>query len=152
MHRWIVGIQSWFLSLNFFVDGSTNEETIRKQKFSTKLFIILFTTSLIILVFYSALENQATLVTISNPSYATFELLSQLYLQTLNCPCVNSATEYSKSIQSNFTLHQVWIKYSIEIWKLEIYAYIYQSQNFRNNGDRDFKVLFVSLIIIKYFW
>lgn len=107
MLRCIAWIQNWYLSLNLFVDGSTNEEVVIRQKYSSRLFVCLFTTTVILLIFYSSLENHTSSVTVHNPSYKTFLSLDSKYSETLNCPCTTTAVEYTKFIQANFTLHQV---------------------------------------------
>lgn len=115
MFRWIAGIQEWFLSLNLFIDGSTDDETIKKQKQSSRLFLVSLIASVILLVLYSSLEIHKDLFTIQNPSYDTFSSLKQKYSDILSCPCSNTVVNLTKYIQVDYILHQVRIRGSIHI-------------------------------------
>ncbi len=87
-----------------------NEDTIeerRNQIISTRLFILLFFSSLIGLVGYASLTLRLTNVQIENPSQSTFEKLYSLYSETLVCPCSQTSIQIDKFVDVYVSYHQV---------------------------------------------
>jgi hypothetical protein len=89
------------------VPPSTNEYELRTQRISTKLFIIAFSISLIILLLYNSLNKITKTVTVEAPTFMEYAHLNATYSQTLNCPCSKISINYGKFLHGNYTMHQV---------------------------------------------
>ncbi|CAF1020292.1 unnamed protein product [Adineta steineri] len=111
-----------FLNFNIFpsVAPTIDEHQLRNQRISTRLFIILLTISLSILVLYTSLVHITGTVNVKAPSIQEYEQLYNSYNQTLTCECTQISINYEKFIQIQYTLHQVchsdfvtqkWINY-----------------------------------------
>ncbi|CAF1508838.1 unnamed protein product, partial [Adineta ricciae] len=109
-------------NFNFFpsIPPSTDEHELRNQRISTRLFLVLLSASLIILLIYNSLITVTITKTIQTPSLKQYEKLYETYSKTLTCPCKKMSIDYKDIVQINFTLHQVcdsdfisekWIKY-----------------------------------------
>ena len=101
----------WLIKLNLFRDNNEsnvgNEQTLRDQLLSTRVYLILLSASFIVLILFSNLTNKTISVTVSKPSLDTFEHLQATFLNTLSCPCENIAVPYSSFLSFKFTYHQV---------------------------------------------
>lgn len=58
---------------------------------STRIYIVVLTTGIVVIAFYSSLTNYSRSIEISNPSRAIFEHLHSLYPLTLTCACTQLA-------------------------------------------------------------
>ncbi|CAF1157256.1 unnamed protein product, partial [Didymodactylos carnosus] len=119
---------SWFRikdishTLNFFKDSEKKTpHDLRNQYISTRLFIVLFITSILILILYASLEQEVLTKRVQQPSFTDYTELNQYYKQTLVCPCSTISVLYEKFISFQPTYHQIchsdfvneqWIKYS----------------------------------------
>ncbi|CAF1549821.1 unnamed protein product [Adineta steineri] len=111
-----------FLNFDIFpsAEPTIDEHQLRNQRISTRLFIILLTISLSILVLYTSLVHITGTVNVKTPSIQEYEQLYNSYNQTLTCECTQISINYEKFIQIQYTLHQVcysdfvtqkWINY-----------------------------------------
>ena len=111
-------------SLNLFasVPPTTDEDQLRNQKLSTRLFIVLLILSLTILLLYNSVATVNKTVTIKNPTIDEYLQLYARYPQTLTCPCTHISIKYEMIVTVEFSLHQVctsdfvtndWIDYLI---------------------------------------
>lgn len=103
----------WLGQINFFSTGSQNRQSILIQRWSSWIYIILFTTVILFLLVYTALGKKSTMVTTTVHSYAMFESLLERYPKTLKCPCSVMSIPMSKFIQIEPRYHQVLNFYSI---------------------------------------
>lgn len=103
--------REWFIKLNLFSDANENsienEQTLRDQRFSTRVYLILLGASFIVFILFSSLTNRTVSVTVSQPSLDTFEHLQAMFLDALSCSCENIAVPYSSFLSFKFTYHQV---------------------------------------------
>jgi len=83
------------LNIYSLTDEDTNEVQ-QKQIIATRLFILLFLTSLIGLTGYTSLSLRTTHVEIGNPSQSKFEQLASQYANTLICPCAQTSIQINK--------------------------------------------------------
>ena len=101
----------WLIKLNLFGDANENdienEQTLRDQLLSTRVYLILLSASFIVFILFSSLTNITVSVTVSKPSLDTFEHLQAIFLDALSCPCQNIAVRYSSFLSFKFTYHQV---------------------------------------------
>ena len=102
-------LRHWIGRINLFESGSSEEATIRTQRWSSWIYVVLFLIILSILSVYTAMEDHITTVSIENPSYNVFQSLQQTYPLTLHCPCSVTSNQLSTFVQARVTFHQVMI-------------------------------------------
>ncbi len=102
-------IKHYLQNLNFFSSkpSSTDENELRTQRISTRLFIIIFFASLVVLLLYNLLITDTKIMKIETPSFAQYTHLNLTYSHTLKCPCSKISINYRKFLQIEYTLHQV---------------------------------------------
>ncbi|CAF1576804.1 unnamed protein product, partial [Adineta steineri] len=128
------------------IPPSTDQHQLQNQRISTRLFIILLTLSLAILVLYTSLINVTKTIDISSPTIAQYSQLYSTYPQTLSCACTDISIDYDKFLQVNYTLHQICTSTFITD---EWIGYLYNarptgtlnSDDFRNAGLFIFQAL-----------
>lgn len=98
----------WFTKLNIFESGATNVEVIQQERWSTRFFIVLFLTLIVVFAIYGGLDKQAVQVTVYSPSHSTFQSLQQKYPDTLKCACTNIAIALRSFMQIEPIFHQVF--------------------------------------------
>ena len=86
---------------------STNEHQLRNEIISTRLFMVLFIISLVILLLYNSIITITKAVTVISPSFTDYAQLNSTYSQTLTCPCTKISIDYKKILYVNYTFHQV---------------------------------------------
>ncbi|CAF1411108.1 unnamed protein product [Adineta steineri] len=89
------------------IPPSTDEYQLRNQRVSTRLFIILLTVSLLILILYTSLINVTQTVNINAPTIAQYSQLYATYPQTVTCPCTKISITYDKFLHFQYTFHPV---------------------------------------------
>jgi hypothetical protein len=107
----------------------------QNQNISTKLFIVLLTLILTVLLLYTSLVTVTKTVNVKAPTVAYYSQLYATYPQTLTCACTKISINYEKFLHVDYSLHQVcssifvtnnWIDYlasSYEIHKVNIYDF-----------------------------
>ena len=73
----------------------------------TRLFILIFTLSSIIVTLYIVLVQQNHLITVPSPSISVYQQLLTDHSDTLQCPCSHISVSYDHFINLSFVLHQV---------------------------------------------
>ncbi|CAF1354147.1 unnamed protein product [Adineta ricciae] len=107
IHQSIQLLKTKIIHLNFFRNQSTNQEKIRQQLFSTRLYIIVFIIALIILVLYTSVKNKNHVISIKIKDLDHYERLQKQYPSTLSCPCTRIAIEHKQFIQLHPKFHPV---------------------------------------------
>ena len=102
-------VRAYIQNLNLFpsIPPSTNASLVRYQRITTAIFLILLIWLTIILFLYYVLIKELKFNRVDNPSYQKY---LELYLQhsdSLSCPCRNTAIQYRKFIELNFTMHEI---------------------------------------------
>lgn len=105
IHRLWQQISRW----NIFESGSMDDETVRTERWSSWIYIILLIFVLLILSALTGLERQTATVTVESPSFSQFESLQEQYPETLRCPCSVAYNQWSTFVQINISFHQVVI-------------------------------------------
>ncbi|CAF4010727.1 unnamed protein product [Adineta steineri] len=82
-------------------------EQIQHQRIYTRIFIILLSFSLFIILIYVSVENITQIITVKNPSIDQFNQLYQRYSNNLQCPCKTLSIQYQNFIQFNPRFHSV---------------------------------------------
>ena len=96
-------------TLNLFpsLPPSTDENQLRNERISTRLFIFLLVLSLTILVMYTSLMTITNTATIQGPSFQRYLQLTSRYSKTLTCPCTKISINYEKILHVTYNFHQV---------------------------------------------
>ena len=97
------------LGLNLFpsIPPTTNQHTLRIQRISTRIFIILLVLSLTVLLLYTSTVRVTRTVTVQAPNLDQYSSLYRLHSQTLACPCTKIAINYKAFLRINHTAHQI---------------------------------------------
>jgi hypothetical protein len=111
-------IYQHLITFNIFPFVSNIHDAI----YSTRLYIILLTIGILILVFYESISIRIENITVSKPTLNEYEQLYAQYSSTLVCPCTNLSVSYSSimSIQpryhqvcsSDFVKNDAWLLYA----------------------------------------
>jgi hypothetical protein len=93
----------------FLSDDPTENDDYetRGQIIATRLFLVLFILSLVILTIYSSQRQVTKTVTIVNPSIEQYKSLNDNHSQTLDCPCESIDIPRQTFITLRPTYHQV---------------------------------------------
>lgn len=106
MESFFTQFRSRIIGLNLFKSGSNEVETVRKELWSTRLYLTVLIMALMLLVIYTGLGTQTVHVVVNNPSVETYEALELKY-ETLKCPCSQIAVNYGSFIQIEAVYHPV---------------------------------------------
>ena len=99
--RWWPRLKSKIQCFNIFDDrNKTEEEDLKNQRLSTRLFVILLSISTITVLLYTGLTSVSRIVVIEQPSLNTYNTLQQRYPDTLVCPCQQSLISYQAFVVS----------------------------------------------------
>jgi hypothetical protein len=93
-------------AFNLFDTDSHNPMVEKRERQSTRLYIISLSVAFAILVFYTILTEETLTYTVQNPSLATYEKLQANYPNTIECSCTRITILYSTFLSFNYTLHQ----------------------------------------------
>lgn len=105
---WLLNcIKYLYTRINLFESGSDDEDTIRKERYSSWIYIILFIGILTILISYTSFTEYTTSVTVEEPSKDAFESLMLKYSDTLQCPCTAAFGDYLAFVELKPIYHQV---------------------------------------------
>lgn len=101
--------------LNIFKNDDDDEINDRQRDgtIATRFYILILITILVIIAFYTSINNHTELVTISFLSQSIFEQLSEQYSQTLVCPCTQITMARKEFIDIQPIFHQVLIRYKL---------------------------------------
>ncbi|CAF1269656.1 unnamed protein product [Adineta ricciae] len=94
-----------FVQLNLYKDKESL--TPNQQILSTRLYIVVFAVSMLILFIFTGVSNQTYVVIVPSPSLITFEQLSNKYPSTLSCPCSQISIPYEKFLSFDPEYHQI---------------------------------------------
>ncbi|CAF1494463.1 unnamed protein product [Adineta steineri] len=100
------------LELNIFQPsdfGSSVDRLTAKQygRWATRLCILLFLSSLIILIFYTIIRPHSVTKTFDQPLFNSYERLQQIYKNELKCSCSQIASTYNKFVEIIPKLHPI---------------------------------------------
>ncbi|CAF1054872.1 unnamed protein product [Adineta steineri] len=128
------------------VPPSTDERQLRNEKISTRLFIILLTLSLAVLLLYTSLINLTQTVNEKAPTMIKYLELYSTYPQTLICPCTQISINYGTFLSIEYTFHQVCTSFFIKQDWIRYLSDNYQAGNissydFRSMGPYLFQAL-----------
>jgi hypothetical protein len=96
----------FFIELNLFETVATDEHSVRIQRWSTRLYIFVLTTAMIILLAYTTLNVMTKQIEVQNPSLLTYFNLYNKY-GNVRCRCTQIALSYRAFVELSPLYHQV---------------------------------------------
>ena len=95
--------------LNVFQNEASLSDAfhLRSSIIATRVYLILFTLVITILVLFTALKSETHTITVDHVSLATYEKLLQIYPTSLACPCRQVAIPYGKFASISVDYHVV---------------------------------------------
>ena len=133
------------ISLNLFKSGRIEDELTERR--TTRLYALLLSSTVTILIIYTALSLRTRSTSIQLPSESEYQQLQSEYPNTLRCPCTRISIEFSKLISLEPTYHQVcrssfvsmeWINY---LFNDNVSIAYGSSQDFRGWMSNQFQAL-----------
>lgn len=96
-------------NLNLYSSPNTanNEYELKNEKISTRIFLILWILSVVIITIYAGQVSIAQTIDVKEPSFEQFQLLSSKFSETFRCPCDNVSIPYSTFIDLKPQFHQL---------------------------------------------
>ena len=92
----------------FYHPYLSSDSTLKEERQSTRLYLVLLTTSMSVLVFYYSLSYSLITITIDNPTPQIYDQLRQTTrIYSFQCPCTHVSTAYERFVEANTTLHNV---------------------------------------------
>ncbi|CAF4078004.1 unnamed protein product [Adineta steineri] len=147
LHQFIVFIRKIIIELNIFEHYPNTDRQIRFQRYGTRLYIFLLSSSLVVLINYTFLKSSIQSKTVLYPTQSQFIQLQQDYPQTLSCPCTEISMNYSTFITIQPHYHQLcssdlisdkWIEYIVGSIYDDI---VYYTNDYRVTGYSQFQLL-----------
>ena len=134
--------------LNVFpsVPPTTDQNQLRNQIISTRLFIVSLLFALIILIIYNSSVTHMETIIHSHPPLQQYQQLYEKHRSSLICPCTQIAMKHDKFLEVRYVLHQVcssgfvgerWVNYLQEIRSYRMYKF----NDFRETSFFTFKAL-----------
>ena len=104
-------IKTYLINLNLFhtLSHLTMDEryTVQTQIISTRIYLIILSLSLSVIVLYRSQIPIARLMVVRSPSYINYVDLYNKYSQSLSCPCSNINIRHEQFLQIEVRFHQV---------------------------------------------
>lgn len=86
------------INLNLYKTALTDEMNLRQQKLYTRIYVILFSGCLSIILVYTAIAQQNISNKYTISSIDDYEHLLSLYQNDINCPCTRISIPYNEFI------------------------------------------------------
>ncbi|CAF1199869.1 unnamed protein product [Adineta ricciae] len=141
---------TWIKQLNLFkLANERTDEDIEQQRIITRVYFILLTGSIIILILFTSLDTHFSSIFVQNPSIRQYKHLQESYSTSLSCPCRNVSMPYITFTSLSPTLHQVcssdfitdsWIIVASSI-KSDLFRFLYIDWIWRGLDGRHFQLL-----------
>ena len=99
--------------MNFFIKEtaiSDMENAADVAVIASRIYLVLLSTSIVVLVLFTGLIESTTSVTVQSPSLEIYDKLQAQYSQLLSCPCEKIAIPYKNFVSIDISYHQVsWL-------------------------------------------
>ena len=100
-------LQNGLVTFNLFDSESTDRRTIQRERYITRIYLLLLMISIFVIVLYTVASTETATNVISTPFQTQYATLMALYSDTMQCPCTNISVAYKHFITVNNTFHQV---------------------------------------------
>lgn len=99
----------WLLALNLFKSSETTTDqwTLRVERWTTRLYLFIFLVTIIIFTVYTSLAQQSTTFVADEPTVSTFERLIHDYQTIPYCPCTRIAIKHKTFVRVKTVLHPI---------------------------------------------
>ncbi|UJR24141.1 hypothetical protein I4U23_027107 [Adineta vaga] len=134
--RWI---KQHMLALNLFdsPEARTNPLQLRIAILSTRIYLVLFTLVIAVLILYSSLSPLTQTVNIKSPSETTYTQLYANYDDSLSCPCKNLAISYKDLFKISINYHPICTSWFItDTWINGLFI-----ENITDFEQKDFRLV-----------
>ena len=134
------------VTFNVFDSGSTQIEIVRRQRFSTRFYVLFLSVSILIIIIYTSLSIEMVSETVFTPSPAQYEKLSNSHFVTFQCPCTQISIRHEEFMTINTSFHQICSSDFVkEIWLDYLFGdsfwYKYHRSDLRVRGTAYFSLL-----------
>ena len=135
----------FIIELNLFKTDVTNPQTIKIQRWSTRIHTILLFCAMCILLVYNASTVKTQQIEVKHPSFETYYKLKNAYDTDIKCPCAQISAPYRSFLQlvpvyheicSSFFVSQTWINMLFDDT-----TFIRYVLDFRATASNQFQVL-----------
>ncbi|CAF1035768.1 unnamed protein product [Adineta steineri] len=110
----------------------------RLGQMATRIYIVLFTVGIIILVLYTIVQPQPLIKTFDKPSFNLYNQLSQKHGDKLKCPCASIVSTYERYVSIEPVFHEICSSpYVEDQWQLYLVAGLVS--NLSNYAQRDYR-------------
>lgn len=86
------------LKINLFKRPYSNELRRRSEILSTRIYIVLLSVSISILILFTSISEYTMTIKVLSPTITTYRQLEAQYKSTLSCPCNNITASYKTFI------------------------------------------------------
>ena len=102
-------LKTFFYQLNLFRNREVinNVHQIRNQYISTRIFLIVFPSIILLVLFYLLLTSSTTISQIDSPTDVLFKKLHRKYNESLQCPCSNLSIPYRTFLSLKAIYHPI---------------------------------------------
>ncbi|CAF1318620.1 unnamed protein product [Adineta ricciae] len=123
-------VRDKWVQLNLFDSQSSDPSIRHREILSTRLYIILLLTFLIIVTTYISITNRHETKTVSFPGYSLYKDLQKKHSDGLQCSCAEYVILYEHFVVTNSSFHQVcssdfvsqrWIDFIFQVDSTTIY-------------------------------
>ncbi|UJR12169.1 hypothetical protein I4U23_016346 [Adineta vaga] len=138
-------IRQYMLDQNFYNSEADDENTMRKERLSSRVYFILLMAALYAYVFYIKSNTHITTIVVHKPTIEQYQELIEQHPNTLKCSCARIAIPYGGFLQILPVYHQIclsdfvsqkWIDYLF----YENSSYYFQL-DFRHSASGQFQIL-----------
>lgn len=143
--RVLLKVRKIFLDYNLFKSAKhIQEQDLKQQRWSTRLFIILLFIALLILMIYSGIRQQTKTIIVNNPSLENVKdwQANSLIASSLQCPCSKISTDYKNLISLQPKFHQICSSDYITLQWLDGMQAVYNNYTGYFISFADFRVHF----------
>ena len=132
-------------TLNLFKDtNARTQDDVKQQKIITYVYLILLTSTFLIIFLFTSLNYEMMIITEEKPSLIKYNVLQSLHSKTLECSCFTMMIPYSTMISLSPTFHQVCQSDFIDqrwIGVLKATKHPYVPFDWRNTAAPQFQLL-----------
>ncbi|CAF0758693.1 unnamed protein product [Adineta ricciae] len=140
-------LKDTILMLNIFHNKSNDIESIRRQRISTRVYLVIFSMSVYIIAVYFIYSNTTAVQSVQKPSEDEYDKLFMSYASSLDCPCRKISIDYKDFVgitrrfhsvcSSDFTVKSEWRDYLSR----RTHADLRDRRDVRGNGQAYFSLL-----------
>ena len=136
--------------LNLFESEIASENERCAERFTTRIFLLVFVGCFFAITVFVTLSEQNQLVTVSQPNEDDYRVLNEYHNSTLVCPCSQISIPYRKLFNVTFVIHEVC---SSDLVSLEWINYLssFDPMNISNLYNRYFASLDFRVFGATYF-